>query len=277
MKIPFCCKAAAAGSLAIVLMTACGSDSTGPTSLDAASALKSLSIGLNGFGGVTPAEGEANEVFDAMAPSLSKVNVTLDGASQNMYALGLRESFPAGTCEENVFVDPQFPPTPGVCTPPSLGVAIILWQSHSASEAPDKLILVATDVGAGNFDLAQDNPPIAIYIQDQDKLFASESGSLTTQVTAGGQSCNVPLPPYAKSGTCTFSTFNAQGSVVLSEFTLNGSSAGSVTLGIPAMTLNGLWINITEVQAVPATGIRVAASRALSRLMSTAVAATLVR
>jgi hypothetical protein len=277
MKIPFCCKAAAAASLAIVLMTACGSDSTGPTSLDAASALKSLSIGLNGFGGVTPAEGEANEVFDAMAPSLSKVNVTLDGASQNMYALGLRESFPAGTCEENVFVDPQFPPTPGVCTPPSLGVAIILWQSHSASEAPDKLILVATDVGAGNFDLAQDNPPIAIYIQDQDKLFASESGSLTTQVTAGGQSCNVPLPPYAKSGTCTFSTFNAQGSVVLSEFTLNGSSAGSVTLGIPAMTLNGLWINITEVQAVPATGIRVAASRALSRLMSTAVAATLVR
>ncbi|MFL5479911.1 MAG: hypothetical protein ACJ79X_12915 [Gemmatimonadaceae bacterium] len=277
MKIPFCCKAAAAGSLAILLMTACGSDSTGPTSLDAASALKSLSIGLNGFGGVTPAEGEANEVFDAMAPSLSKVNVTLDGASQNMYALGLRESFPAGTCEENVFVDPQFPPTPGVCTPPSLGVAIILWQSHSASEAPDKLILVATDVGAGNFDLAQDNPPIAIYIQDQDKLFASESGSLTTQVTAGGQSCNVPLPPYAKSGTCTFSTFNAQGSVVLSEFTLNGSSAGSVTLGIPAMTLNGLWINITEVQAVPATGIRVAASRALSRLMSTAVAATLVR
>ncbi|MFL5523907.1 MAG: hypothetical protein ACJ8AF_07315 [Gemmatimonadaceae bacterium] len=277
MKIPFCCKAAAAGSLAIVLMTACGSDSTGPTSLDAASALKSLSIGLNGFGGVTPAEGEANEVFDAMAPSLSKVNVTLDGASQNMYALGLRESFPAGTCEENVFVDPQFPPTPGVCTPPSLGVAIIFWQSHSASEAPDKLILVATDVGAGNFDLAQDNPPIAIYIQDQDKLFASESGSLTTQVTAGGQSCNVPLPPYAKSGTCTFSTFNAQGSVVLSEFTLNGSSAGSVTLGIPAMTLNGLWINITEVQAVPATGIRVAASRALSRLMSTAVAATLVR
>ncbi len=277
MKIPFCCNAAAAGSLAIVLMTACGSDSTGPTSLDAASALKSLSIGLNGFGGVTPAEGEANEVFDAMAPSLSKVNVTLDGASQNMYALGLRESFPAGTCEENVFVDPQFPPTPGVCTPPSLGVAIILWQSHSASEAPDKLILVATDVGAGNFDLAQDNPPIAIYIQDQDKLFASESGSLTTQVTAGGQSCNVPLPPYAKSGTCTFSTFNAQGSVVLSEFTLNGSSAGSVTLGIPAMTLNGLWINITEVQAVPATGIRVAASRALSRLMSTAVAATLVR
>jgi hypothetical protein len=277
MKIPFCCKAAAAGSLAIVLMTACGSDSTGPTSLDAASALKSLSIGLNGFGGVTPAEGEANEVFDAMAPSLSKVNVTLDGASQNMYALGLRESFPAGTCEENVFVDPEFPPTPGVCTPPSLGVAIILWQSHSASEAPDKLILVATDVGAGNFDLAQDNPPIAIYIQDQDKLFASESGSLTTQVTAGAQSCNVPLPPYAKSGTCTFSTFNAQGSVVLSEFTLNGSSAGSVTLGIPAMTLNGLWINITEVQAVPATGIRVAASRALSRLMSTAVAATLVR
>jgi hypothetical protein len=277
MKIPFCCKAAAAGSLAIVLMTACGSDSTGPTSLDAASALKSLSIGLNGFGGVTPAEGEANEVFDAMAPSLSKVNVTLDGASQNMYALGLRESFPAGTCEENVFVDPQFPPTPGVCTPPSLGVAIILWQSHSASEAPDKLILVATDVGAGNFDLAQDNPPIAIYIQDQDKLFASESGSLTTQVTAGGQSCNVPLPPYAKSGTCTFSTFNAQGSVVLSEFTLNGSSAGSVTLGIPAMTLNGLWINITEVQAVPATGIRVTSSRALSRLMSTAVAATLVR
>src|SRR4051812_37983214 len=223
MKIPFCCKAAAAGSLAIVLMTACGSDSTGPTSLDAASALKSLSIGLNGFGGVTPAEGEANEVFDAMAPSLAKVNVTIDGASQGMYALGLRESFPAGTCEENVFVDPQFPPMPGVCTPPSLGVAILLWQTRSASQAPDKLVLLAIDVGTSNFDFAQDFPAIAIYVEGQDKLFGSESGSLTTQVTPGSQSCNVPLPPYAKSGTCTFSTFTSQGSIALDEFTLNDS------------------------------------------------------
>src|SRR3954463_11619142 len=180
------CKAGLIGALAI-LSAACGSDSTGPTSLDAASALHSLSLGLNQIGGGTPTEAEANAVFDAIAPSLAIVNVTIDGASQGMYALGLRESFPAGTCEENVFVDPEFPPTPGVCTSPSLGVAIILWQSHSASEAPNKLILVATDVGAGNFDLAQDNPPIAIYVQDQDKLFASESGSLTTQVTAGGQ------------------------------------------------------------------------------------------
>jgi hypothetical protein len=252
-------------AVATIVMSACGSDSTGPTSLDAASALHSLSIGLNQIGGATPTEAEANAVFDAIAPSLAKVNVTIDGASQGMYALGLRESFPAGTCEENVFVDPQFPPMPGVCTPPSLGVAILLWQTRSASQAPDKLILLATDVGTSNFDFAQDFPAIAIYVEGQDKLFGSESGSLTTQVTPGSQSCNVPLPPYAKSGTCTFSTFTSQGSIALDEFTLNDSPGATVSLEIPSITLSGLSINITEVQPV-AAAIRGLAVRAISNL-----------
>ena len=43
-------KLAAVLVFAFVGMTACGSDSTGPSNLDAASALKSLSLGLQLYG-----------------------------------------------------------------------------------------------------------------------------------------------------------------------------------------------------------------------------------
>lgn len=271
MRFPIVRMAPALLAVATLLMSACGSDSTAPTSLDAASALQSLSIGLNQVGGVeTPTEAEANGAFAAIAPLLDKVNVTINGASQGMYALGLRESFPAGTCEETLFVDPQFPPSPGVCTPPTLGVAILLWQTHSATQAPDRLILLATDVGTSNFDFtAEDLPAVGIYVEGQNKIFLSESGTLTTQVTASNQTCSVPLPPYAKSGTCSFATFSSQGSIDMSEFTVNGPGAGTTTLAIPSITMDGLWINITEVQPAPIGAIRVSALRAISRLTTT--------
>ena len=245
-------KTAALLACATFFLTACGSDSTGPVSLDSNAALQSLALGLNQLGGgESPTTTEASAAFGAIAPLLDKVTITIDGASQDMYAMGLRESFPAGTCEETLFIDPLFPPEPGVCTPPSLGVSILLWQTHSATQPPDKLILLAGDVGTSNFDFSSgDAPALALYVEGQDKLWASESGTLTSSVTASNQTCNIPLPPYAKSGTCSFATFTEQGSVVLSDFTL-ASSTKTATLGIPPITLDGLWLAISEVQPVP--------------------------
>jgi len=250
-------------AFAVVSMAAC-SDSTGPTSLDSSSALQSLSIGLTQFGDAgSPTAAETKATFDAIAPLLDKVSVTFDGVPQEMYALALRETVPPGTCEEAVFIDPQFPPPPGQCTPLQLGVATLLWQTRSASRAPDKLIMIAADVGTNDFDLstitldvnsnsapAQPFPAFAIYIAGQDKLFAAESGTITTNVTSTGTSCDIPLPPYATSATCSVATFAESGQIVMAEFGIDGPTNKTLSLGIPSITMDGLWIDITAVQPV---------------------------
>ena len=259
-------------AVAAIFLSACGADSTGPTSLDSHSALRSLALGLNQIGdGQSPTTVEASAVLNALEPLLDKVTVTIDGSAQTMYALGLRESFPPGTCEETLFVDPLFPPDGSVCTPPSLGLVILLWQSHSANQPPDRLALLAADIGTSTFDFtSQSFPAVALYVEGQNKIFGSESGTLTSQVVATNQSCDVPFPPYAKSATCSFATFTEQGSIVLSEFTLDGPSSGTITLGIPSITLDGLWLNITEVQPIPLTATRNLASRSLPLLFTRA-------
>lgn len=243
--------------IASVFLSACGSDSTGPTSLNSTAALQSLALGLNQINGLeSPTGVEAGSVLTAIAPLLDQVSVTIDGSAQSMYAFGLRESFPAGTCEETLFPDPLFPPEPGACTPPPMGVVILLWQSHSASQPPDKLVLLAADVGTSTFDFTSESfPAFAFYVEGQDKIFGSESGTLTSQVVATNQGCNIPLPPYAKTGNCSFATFTEQASIVLSEFTSDGSSGRTMTIGIPSMTMDGLWLNITEVQPIPLSSV----------------------
>lgn len=127
---------------ALLSLAACGTDSTGPNNLDANSALQSLRLGL---GGISDIEGPSGATvigsLGVIAPLLDQINVTIDGKSQTMFGLGLRDSYPAGTCEETVFPNPDFPPPPGQCTPMSLGVVLLLWQSHSAGAPPDRLIL----------------------------------------------------------------------------------------------------------------------------------------
>ncbi len=240
--------------MATLFVSACGSDSTGPTSLDANAALQSLALGLSQAGGIGATTNEANATFSAIAPVLDQVNITIDGASQGMYALGLHESYPAGTCEENLFVLTIAPPQPGVCTPPSLTVAVILWQTHSATQPPDRMILLVGDPGTSNFDFTlagNDFPAAAIYFEGQNKVWASESGTLTSQVTSSNQTCSVTPPPYAKSATCSIATFAESGSVVLSAFAVSGPTTETVTIGIPSITLRGIWLAVTEIQPVP--------------------------
>jgi hypothetical protein len=266
MKFSDSCKALVV-ACAVASIAAC-SDSTGPTSLATGDALQSLAIGLTQYGDPdSPTEAQTKATLDAMAPLLDKVSVTFDGAPQEMYALAIRQTFPAGTCEEAVFIDPQFPSPPGECTPVFAGVETVLWQTRSASKAPDKLIVIMTDVGINDFDLgsnfydingnAQSFPAFAIYIAGQNSIFGSESGSLTTNMTPTGPNCDVPKPPYARSATCGIATFTESGTIAMTEFGLEGPTGKTLSLGIPSITMDGLWIDITEVQPITLTFNRV--------------------
>lgn len=251
---------------AALFLAACGGDSTGPGNLDSKAALQSLAIGLQQFGPQgTTGSLETNSSFGGIAPLLDQVSVVINGTSQTMFALGLRETYPPGTCEETLFGN-IVPSDPTVCTPPQLGLAVLLWQAHSASEAPDRLVLIAGDSGTVNFDFnaSPDLPAVAIYAQG-DSLWMSSSGTLTSEVAATSQSCNLELPPYAKAATCSIATFDEQGSIVLDDFTnvgstvtiTPGSTIKTTTLTIPRQTLHGLWVAITELGPIPLTASRV--------------------
>jgi hypothetical protein len=254
----------------VAFMAGCGSDSTGPAPVDATAALQSLALGLQTVGiAQDPTAPDLSTSLGAVAPLLSQVSVTIDGASQNMFAFGLRETFPAGTCEETLFVDPLFPPQPGVCTPPPLGLSLILWQSHAANQPPDRMIFIVADAGTSNFDFSPQSlslpslapellPAFAVYLSGPDNVWGSLSGSLTSQISGGGQTCNIPLPPYAKSGTCSIATFDEEGSIVFEHFALAGPTSERVTIAIPRQTMHGLWLAIGEVQSVPLTMNRLA-------------------
>jgi hypothetical protein len=237
-----------------VLLSACG-DSSGPGSVDANGALQSLALALQGTEVIgSPTTPDLTGSFNSIAPLLTKVNITVDGSSQPMFAMGFRESFPDGTCEETLFVDPAFPPNPGVCTPPQVGMALVFWQSHSAQEPPDRMLIVVADPGTVNFDFNSSTldilPAFALYVQGQQDIWSSLSGTLTTAVTSMNQPCTVTLPPYAKSATCSFANFDEQGQIVFEPFTFEQTSTKRMTINIPQQTLHGFWLSITEVQPV---------------------------
>jgi hypothetical protein len=234
----------------LFLSLAACSDSTGPNNLDSSAALRSLSLGVAGLAdGASPAAGSLAAAFGAIAPVLEKVNVTIDGTSREMFALGLRESFPPGTCEESLF-GLSFPPDPSICTPPSAGVLILLWQSHSDKAPPDRIIVIAADEGTSNFDFYSSDdlviPALALYLEGQnaDNIMFSDTGTLTSHVTATGPTCNIPLPPYAAAATCNISSFDEEGTISFSGFSDTPTASKVVT--IPRQTIHGLWEDITQ-------------------------------
>jgi hypothetical protein len=258
----------AIASVAVVVSLSACSDSSGPTKLDSSAALQSLALGMGALVTIqAPGVGPMGVTsFDEIAPLLDQINVGIDGSSQTMFALSMRETFPAGTCVENIFIDPAFPPPPGQCTSPQLGLGVLLWQSHSASAPPDRMIFVLADAGTIGFDFGSNlyeigtNPPplqgVAIYVENVGDLenftdiWFSMSGTLTSQIAATGQSCGLPLPPYAKSGSCSIATFDEQGTITFAEFSETGPTTSRRVVTIPRQTIHGLWQSITETQPV---------------------------
>ena len=239
----------------IVFSVAACSDS-GPNDISAREALQSLGGQIQGLAGETSPGGTTFEgSLGVLEPLLTRANVTINGQSQSMFALGFTETFPEGTCVENVFIDPAFPPPPGVCTPLNIGPVLIFWQSRSASLPPDRLLMIVAKPGTTNFafDLSDpltelSIPGFALYAQGQDNFWISSGGSLTTAVNATGAGCSIPIPPYATSATCSIASFDEEGSITLEpEVTGNGAN---VTVTIPRQGIAGLWEQITGVQPI---------------------------
>jgi len=256
----------ATASVALLLSMSACSDSSGPSKLDSSAALQSLALGMDALVTVeTPGVGPMVVTsFDEIAPFLDQINVGIDGSSQTMFALSMRETFPAGTCVENIFVDPAFPP--GQCTAPELGLGVLLWQSHSASEPPDRMLFLLADAGTTNFDFGSNFydigsnpspfPGVGIYMENigdmvnVGDIWFSMSGTLTSQIAATTQSCGLPLPPYAKSGSCSIATFDEQGTITFAEFSETGPGTTHRVVTIPRQTIHGLWQSITETQPI---------------------------
>src|ERR1700682_215754 len=93
-------------------LATCGTDSTGPSGLDPTAALKSLTLGM-GTNGTGTIYGPSS--LASLARQLDRINVTIDGKAQSMFALGLRETYPTGTCVETLVVDPLIVNPPGQC------------------------------------------------------------------------------------------------------------------------------------------------------------------
>jgi hypothetical protein len=122
------------------------------------------------------------------------------------------------------------------------------------------MIVIVADAGTSDFNVF-DNlydgtaiPAFAMYMQGENSFWMSLSGSLTSQIAATTQSCGLPLPPYAKAGTCSVANFDEQGSITFEEVSESAiiSSAGPIgkqlSVSIPQQALHGLWLDVTETQ-----------------------------
>ncbi len=268
----------ATATCACILLSVAACSDNGPNDISAREALQSLGGQIQGLEtGTSPGATTLAGSLDVLEPLLTRANVTINGQSQSMFALGLREAFPDGTCFENVFIDPAFPPEPGVCTPLNVGALLIFWQSHSASLPPDRLLMIVADQGTTDFsfDLADpladlSTPGFALYGQPgQDNFWISSGGTLTSAITATGAGCSIPLPPYATSATCSIASFDEQGSITL-EPEVTGAG-GNVTVTIPRQGIAGVWEQITGVQPITLSAFRSVTPSQLRQRVPTAL------
>ena len=249
-KVRFPSRIGAFLAAGLVSLAAC-TDSTGPD-VDAEGALRSLSMGLSTFSGpgtvlLAPMD------LSAAASYLDQAVVTINGSSQTMYAMGMRQTFPAGTCMETLFIIPDLPAVPGECTPPPLGMALVFWQTRSSRARPDRILVIAGDVGANNFNFmdaiaagSTSLPGFAMYLEGHDKLWFSQSGTLNADVAKTGETCSIPLPPFAKSAVCNVAAFSPTGEITFEDADFYGPGGATLTISISQQTVRGIWQEITE-------------------------------
>ena len=239
-------------AFAVLGVTGCG-DSTAPNGLDPTSALHSLILGMQDPRlGYDPTTGTMliDQSLDGIAPFVNAFPVNIGGVLQPMYALALHESFPPGTCYETVF---EHSPFDTGCLPLALGLAVILWQSHSAVLPPDQLLVLIGDVSTSHFGdhfTATRDSAVALYAtRDEYANWYSIEGTLTSNVTATtAVPCGIPLPAYAKSASCSIASFDEEGSVTFESNGSQGNCCVSQTITISRHSIPGLWMEISEVQ-----------------------------
>jgi hypothetical protein len=254
-------------AFALLGVSAC-SDSTGPGNVDADDALRSLSLALG-------SEGGSDFLFALPASSLGsarvldQIDVGVNGRTERMYALGLRVTYPAGTCLESLVIFPPSQGFPSGCTSPPHGLVLVLWQTTSGSRPPESLAIISADVGTSSFDFDFDEyvpggelelrpfGAFAMYIDsDREEFWTSIGGTLTSQVTPTSETCNVPAPPFAKASTCHVANFAESGQITLERLDLDFFDAGpaaprvTMDLVIPPQSIRGIVQAITQIQPI---------------------------
>jgi hypothetical protein len=252
-------------AFALLGVSAC-SDSTGPGNVDADDALRSLSLALgsedDGFLFALPASSLGS------ARVLDQIDVGVNGRTERMYALGLRVTYPAGTCLESLVIFPPSQGFPSGCTSPPHGLVLVLWQTTSGSRPPESLAIISADVGTASFDFNPGDLPdeqfdivpfgaFAMYIDsDREEFWTSTGGTLTSQVTPTSETCDVPAPPFAKTSTCHIANFAESGQITLERLDLDffdaGPAAPRVTMDfvIPPQSIRGILQAITQIQPI---------------------------
>jgi hypothetical protein len=251
-------------ALALFGVAACA-DSTGPGSVGADDALRSLSLALGSESG--------GDLLFALPPSslgsarvLDQIDVGVNGRTERMYALGLRVTYPSGTCLESLVIFPPSQGFPSGCTAPPHGLVLVLWQTTSGSRPPESLAIISADVGTSSFDFSLDLAgdqfdvipfgAFAMYINDREEFWSSIAGTLTSQVTATSETCSVPAPSFAKASTCHVANFAESGQITFERLDLDffgaGSAAPRVTMDlvIPPQSIRGILQAITEIQPI---------------------------
>lgn len=253
-------------ALAFVGLAGCG-DSSGPGTVSAEDALRSLSLGLGSAAGTALPFALSPSSLGTAARGIDKIDVAIDGTTQSMYALGLRVTYPAGTCVESLFIIPSAPPPAGQCTPPPLGLVLVLWQTSSGSRPPDRMAFISADVGTASFTGFFEGtaeltflPAFAIFINDREEFWMSVGGSLSSRVAATNETCNVAPPPFAAASTCHFATFDEAGQITFERFDFALIEANvpparaRMELAIPRQTIRGILQAITRITPVTIPG-----------------------
>jgi len=250
----------------VISVVACGGDSTAPSAparLSAREALQSLTRGLTSLN-QSPASsstaltlGILPPIADSQAVLVGQITASIDGSPVPMFAIAQRVVYPHGNCFEQLITGSNFTNS-GSCTGLPGGLSMILWQTSSAAQAPDRVIVVLADTGTSSFaDLFSIDasfttggsfPAFALYLERGGALWATSSGSLTSTVVATGQSCTTILPLFATSATCSVGSFSESGSLTFSLFDPGAPTAtGTHTVAISAQGLGGI------IQTVSAT------------------------
>jgi hypothetical protein len=188
-------------------------------------------------------------------PAVAQVTVTVDGTPVPMYAVADRIAYPAGTCLEELIGIRNFA-NPASCTGMPGAITLILWQTSSAAQTPDRLLFVMADVNTSTFlDTSSDDgsmltggsfPAIAFYMERGGAMWVTSGGSLTSGVSPGGGSCTTSLPPFATAATCSTGSFTESGSMTFSPFEFSSATAtGTHTVSLSAQTLNGMVQTVT--------------------------------
>ncbi|MDQ2888995.1 MAG: hypothetical protein M3R65_00385 [Gemmatimonadota bacterium] len=240
----------------LVMCVACGSDSgTGPRNptVSAQDALRSLASGLASSTGSPSSAILSGSTVAGLSPDVVvQVTVTFDGVPTGMFAVALQTTYPTATCFEQLFPAMSNSMSPAICTPAPQGMAVVLWQTSSATAAPDRLVILYANLGSASFsnlDTFDSGtsalPSFALYLDKSGALSVSSAGTLTSSVRSANQSCSLPLPPFASSATCARVVFTAAGHIAFAADALLGTSGGNHTLDMSATDIGGIVESIT--------------------------------